>query len=519
MPNRNPNRRVASLVLLVFSGVGALSPSPARGGDVKDANAPYAAIAPERRSDGVLLPALAKMAPPPARVGTMEEAALILPGMGGWDEAAAWAAGAPQQAVVEALRKVTGEQDHRKAYAFGQAYGIEGVEPSLVRAGLYTELGDPALLAAARFLYLPALDRLACLVNVEATRLWSEKKGGDSLSLLASFAYFSRSMCDRQFGREATWGFEHLRFTLERIRDVLYLDSSAPARVIGSDDLHALIGKFELVKPEQAYLDPGRLALPQGDRIAFEQLVDQVFTASGEADEGAVGATLARLRSSDRPLRLFSEAGRWSQAAGSHADKSTTLRRGAAVFRDWQFRWGLQWFDPQMSRVQEYPALDLAKFAVVSVAFPDLFPLTLRRQELRVEMVGTRLAAGLCGAQIERGSIPPVVQAPRPAWLLDLGVDPMNAGVRSGGRPPLQYLIPGSAGHDIQIILPNETSFHVLLKNDVFVLYSVGSDYQDQKAKIVQNTVRKVRLQSDYLVWPPVISLYRQSQTDLGELK
>lgn len=517
MPNRNPNRRVALILMLVLAG--ALAPSPARAGDVKDANALYADIQPERRSDVVLLPVLAKMAPPPARVGTLEGASAILPGMAGWDEASAWAAAAPQQAVVEALRKVTAEQDHRKAYAFGQAYGIEGVDPALVRAGLYTELGDPALLTAARFQYLPALDRMACLANVEATRLWGEKKGSDALRLLTSLAYFSRSMCDRQFGREVGWGFEHLRATLERIRDLLYVDSRAATRVFLAADIHELITRLELDKPEKAYLDPGRIRLPLGDRIAFEQLADQIFTSSGEPDEASFGACLARLRSSERPLRLFSEAGRWSQAAGGHEDKATTLKRGLAAFRDWQFRWGLRWFDPQMSRVQEYPGLDRAKFAAVRGGLPDLFPLLIRRQELRVEIVGTRLAAGLCGAQGERGSIPPLVQAARPSWLVDLGVDPMNAAVRTGGKPPLQYLIPPKSGHDIQIVLPNEGSFHVLLKDDVFVLYSVGSDYQDQKAKIVRNTVRKVKLQCDYLIWPPVLSLYRQSQIDLGELK
>ncbi len=519
MPNRIPNRRVATFLQCVLAMVAAASSRPAQAGDVKDANALYDHIQPERRSDLVLLPLLGKMAPPPARVGTMEAAALIQPGMSGWDEASAWAAGAPQQAVVEALRKVTVEQDHRKAYAFGQAYGIEGVDPGLVRLGLYTELGDPALLAAARFQYLPALDRLACLANVEATRLWSEKKGGDALKLLTSFTYFSRSMCDREFGREATWGFEHLRFSLERIRDLLYVDSRASAHSIQASEIHELLDKLDLEKPEKAYLDPDQIRFPQGDRIAFEQLVDQIFNASGEPDDAAFGALLARLHSSDRPLRLFSEAGRCSQASGGHADKSTTLRRGLSVFGDWQFRWGLAWFDKQMSRVLEYRGLDGSKFAAVRAGLPDLYPLILRRHEVRLELIGTRLAAGLCGAQLERGSIPPMVQAARPAWVVDLGIDPLNAEVRNGAKPTLQYLIPPKAGHDVQIILPNEVSFHVLLKNDVFVLYSVGSDYQDQKAKIVQNTVGKVKLQADYLLWPPVFSLYRQSQVDLGELK
>ena len=58
--------------------------------------------------------------------------------------------------------------------AFGQLYGVEGVDIEMIAAGLYTDLGDPPTLAGARIGYMPMLDRLAILVNVEATRLAAE---------------------------------------------------------------------------------------------------------------------------------------------------------------------------------------------------------------------------------------------------------------------------------------------------------------------------------------------------------
>jgi hypothetical protein len=50
------------------------------------------------------------------------------------------------------------------------------------------------------------------------------------------------------------------------------------------------------------------------------------------------------------------------------------------------------------------------------------------------------------------------------------------------------------------------------------VIYSVGSDNANNVVANVQNTPVVVR-GADYMVWPPVLSLYRQHLTDLDLLK
>lgn len=524
MPNTTHSPRRSVLLRALLLGVCSLVTGVASSAraDVAAVNALYADIVPSLRSDEVLLPALASMTPPPNVVGTRETSALLLSGMQGFADAAAWAQADPQKAVLEALKKVTREQDFRKAFAFGQPYGADAVDPKLVRAGLYTELGDPALLPGARFLYLPALDNLFCLANVEANRLLGERKPGEALGVMTDCLYFARQMCDRQFFTEAKWGLVAFADANERVRDILYLDSKG-AKALTTKDVSDMLKRLDVSRPTTGYLDLERMKFPQGDLLGFQQVADRLFNADGSPNDAQFSSTLARLRSSNRPLRLFSEAGKWSAATVGHASKAETVTRGDRAYADWGTRWELGWFDRIQRNVQEYSQLDSKRFAVVKGTIPNVFELYYLRQVGRVEAVGTRNAAGVVGAIIQRGMIPALLIAVRPQWLstpAELGVDPFNSTVQArGSRPTLRYFIPPEAGTDTTIVMPNETTFRVLLKNDTFILYSLGSDYSDQQASRIQNTAKKVQVLADYLLYPPEQSLYRQSLIDLGQLK
>lgn len=490
--------------------------------DVGQANELYGDITPALRSDEVVLPVLAAMAPPPKQVATHESSAMLLAGMQGFDEAATWAQGDTQKAVLEALKKVTGEKDFRKAYAFGQPYGADSVDPKLVRAGLYTELGDPALLPGARFLYIPALDNLVCLVNVEANRLLADKKADQALDLLTSMLFFSRQICDRQFFTEAQWGLRTYTETCERLRDAAYLDQRGE-KSLTVDGVKAVLVRMDTAKVASAYVDLERMVFPKGDLIGFKQVTDRLFNADGSPNDAQFAVTLARLRSSNRPLRLFSEAGRWAASSAGHSPKVATVAAGERAYNDWRTRWDLGWFDRQQRNTLDYAATDGVRFAAVKATLPNMHELFFLRQIARTELTGLRNALALVGASIHRGSIPPLLVSVRPQWVAtqqELGVDPFDSRIlERGSFPTLKYQIPPADGALVTVVLPSEASFSVLLKNDVFVLYSVGSDYSDQKAARIQNTARKIQVPADYLLYPPVQSLYRQSLVDLGQLK
>jgi hypothetical protein len=526
-----PARRVLALaattVAFVLGTAGLANPS--RADDfVTQANQKYTEIAPAQRSDLVILPLLAKLDAPPKAVATIQQAGLLPAGKQGWNEAASWAQGANQKAALDGLVKITKDiKDWRTAWAFGQPYGTEGVSPDLIRAKLYTELGDPPMLAAAQHLYLPAFDKLGCLVNVEATRLAAEGKPSDAIDLLIDWLFFARQICDRQFYTEASWGLLNVAMAEERIRDIAYLDLTSGKPVMDKDHIHEQIKRLD--ESTSGYLDLDRMAFPAANRTATEQVLARVYVEKNGINDQTFATTMSRLGSTEHPLRLFSEAARWRTMASDQANWFDTRDKIKGIYNDWSSLWGIDWFDIRMRNATVYSKLDKRRFAAVDGATPDMSELMQLRQVGRTEGVGTRLALALVGVIRSTSNLPPVAQAARPLWLTEMEADPYNIDRGKGGKPPLEYFVPirdqrrserqQKEPHDMQVFTPNgEDNFHVELFDDTFVLYSWGSDNKKGFAKRIQNTW-KPAADADFLIWPPYLSLYRKHLTDRGDIK
>jgi hypothetical protein len=508
---------------LLVSAAGLLS-APAHADEfTARANEPFKAFGAARRTDLVVLPLLAKLEPVPSAVRKLEDSALVFPGIAGWDEAVKWAAGAAQQDAVKSLAKVTAEKDWRKANAFAQPYGLDGVEIPMIQAGMYTDLGDPPTLAGAKVGFLPALDSLAIQVNVEATRLTHEGKVGDAIELLLNYVYFSRQMCDRQLFVEVNWGLTHMLQGIERIRDVLHTD------LVGKNSLDTakISGYIErLDDKSSAYLDLARVRFPDGDRAAAEQLVSRMYPAGSALDEQVFATTMSRLTSTTRPLRLFGESGKWRSVGSSQGNKSEAVTQAGAIFDDWKSRWDIPLFDNRLTVKSAYELMDRSKFAALAAVVPNMATLSDLRTMIRVELLGGRQSLAVLGFRKTISNFPPQISSVRPAWLKDIQPDPLNPARANGARPPFQYFVPirdtehiNGVGkpHEMDVVMLGRP-FKVVLKEDQFVLASVGSDYASNNAKRIQNTTEVVQ-GADYLVWPPLTSLYRQYLLDVGDLK
>jgi hypothetical protein len=490
---------------------------------INRANAMYAQIAQDRRSDTVLLPVLAKMTRPPESVSRADDAMMLPAGAQGWAEAVAWAQAPEQRAALEALAACTGERDWRRAYAFGQPYGINGVPVSLIQAKLFTDLGDPPTLAGAKLHYMKALEWLWSLVNVEATRLVADGKASDAVDLMINWVFFGRQMADRQMYAESSWGLKMMIAGYERLRDVIYVDSRTGARL----EVGRLRDQIARLSESGTFLDLSRMRFPMGNRIAAEQLISRFYASGDQVDQRAFATSMARLRSGERPLRLFSESGHWRMVAGTQGSGSEATQIVAGIFDDWNARWNIaSRFDPRMLVLSSYSRLDADRFAAVSVAVPDMSELINLRELASLEAIGSRASMGLMGHFYTTRNFAPQISAIRPAWLPEIESDPFNPTNRNrGGKPPLEYFVPvrdtealhgAGTPHEIQVFV-NGANFRVNLTNDVFVLYSWGSDHAKNNARRVQNVSARVE-GADYLLWPPRLSLYRQYRLDLGEL-
>ncbi len=519
--------RRASRVLAALSMSAAIliaAVQPARADEFSDRlNARFKTIAADKRSDTVLIPLLAKMTDPPSAVAVAYQAALMPAGTTGWDEAAAWAQAEPQKAFLDGLVKVTGEKDWKKAFAFGQPYGTEGLDPETVALRAYTDLGDPPMLSRAKHLYLPMFERANCLVHVDVTRRLAAGKPDEALDLLWRWLHFSRSIADRSFYAEIEWSYKSMLLAMERMRDVAYVDSRAEKQNLTADVTRDVLKDRMIDRGGIIGLD--RLEFPTGNEVGCEQAINRVFQRRGRPNPAVFAPMLAESASRANPLRLFSETARWDSIADIHGNDAETREALANVYGGWYQRWKLKQWDPTLKLRGDFDKLDTVKFAVVRMLVGDLSPLFDLRTRLRVELGGTRLSLAINGFCIgQKGTFPRDPTSVRPAFLPNIDLDPLSRveGTVYKYFVPVRDAIPDPINpvqdHTLNVIPgSNFPNFSRRLNAEYFVLYSAGPDGDFDGAKRL--TQMNEEDKADYLIWPPVISLLREKLVTDGAIK
>lgn len=513
---------------LIAASVTLASPSARADEFLDKLNASLADVKPPQRSDLVLLPLLAKMQPPPGRYTKLEALAPLYPGSPAMAELAAWTTAPAQKAVLDALATVTKEQDYRKAMAFAQPYGVEGVPVDMVAARLYTELGDPPTLAGAKFYYLDAIRRMEILAHAEALRRAGEGDVIGSVKLLTDWTFFCRQMADRRFYREVVWAYEAMLSAQDHTRDIVYWDSRTkksfdqPAQ---RDQLPDIVARLD---ESSGYLDLARLRLPIGDRMGSEQAVARVYQPRAGVDANVLATTMSRMGSSEFPLRLFGEAARWQSVAGTQKNWFEINDQLPKLYGDWESRWRLTPFDKLMDKPFVYTSFDRAGYAVLDATTPDLGRLFTLRQQLAVEIAGTRHALAIVGYTAFTKSFPPQLSSVRPRWIKALSDDAYNPNRARGAVPPFEYFVPvrdqkqdargETKPHVVKVFVPGGANFDLGFRDDQFLLYSTGRDGANNYAARIDNRP-DAGIGTDYLIWPPVSSLYRQYLIDRGDIK
>jgi hypothetical protein len=520
----------AALVAAVSLGV----TTDARADEFVDSvNSLFESIRQDRRSDPVILGALAGMEDPPEAIRDPEQIAMLPAGASGWEAAIAWAGAESQSAVLAAIHEVGQDPGDGRPMAFGQPYGLgelgsSAAQIELIQAGLYTDLGDPPLLSAAKHLYLDRFDDAACLVHIEVTRRVSEGEAAAALELLADWTAFARQIADREFHEEKVWAFEAMNLAMRRIRDVAYADFRGDRSL----DTAVIQGVIDRIQDERGPLSLDRIQLPRGDFIGVQQLMATVMEARGRVRPEVFAPTMARLASTKRPLRLFGEAARWENVAQTHVDWFATNDAFTSLRSDYEFRWTRDRSDPLLAQpyvVENFSASPSFRdaVAVVTRSVPDMRDLFTSRLLLRVENIGSRDALGLVGFYYETRAYPLDLSAIRPRYVRELEGDPFAPPAQGGRRPPLAFFVPirdtrdrfserqTPPPHEMSILVPDAPNFSISLRDDQFVLYSVGADGAKQWADEVQNSA-DAPPGRDYLLWPPVMSIVRDSLVQSG---
>ncbi len=526
----------ARAALVALSAVLALvAPAlPARADDFVDrVNEPFKHIPTDKRSDLIVLPLLPALGDPPAAVRTVERAMLLNDTVSSWGGVAEWAQGASQQALLKAIAQVTSEENSSVAMVFAQGYGVEAVSDhvELIATGMYTELGDPPTLAGAKIGYMPALEKAQILAHVEATRLASSGDVAGAIEEMVHWLYFSRQIAERPFLKEKRWGMDSCMRALVRIRDLAYGDIRAESHAMDYVKLHDFVHRLD---PKTGYIGIERIRIPTGDIIAADQLLTQVLEKNGGTNANTFAIVMARIGSSERPLRLLSESAFWEKARAEHGgwfecrDMLLGKDGKGGLSNDWTKRWDLDAFDPVVKRPSDYQRLveKDKRYAVLRrtlAGIDELFPL---RQALRTELAGTRISLSVYGFWLQNNhAFPPGLTSIRPYFVDPIDRDPYNS---AKPAKPIEFFVPvrdtpkdprgGPVPYRITVY-PGATysNFEKRLQDDSFVVFSIGPD--DSGSKVKEATQADPNLEGDYLLWPPVLSLLRQNLIDNGRLQ
>jgi hypothetical protein len=510
-------RRSLLSSLVVFAVV-LVSPLAALADQFVDRlNALYKTIPDARRTDETLFPVLAKMADPPPGLTDLIQSALVPATAPEFAKFAEWAQGEPQKAVIEAIKKCTAEEGRGKTWEIGQPYGAIDANPDMVMVGMYTELGDPPLLAQAEIKWLPRMQAALTLVQIEATRLQAEGKPAEAMDLVLRGVFLGRQLAGRGLFAEMNLGFEAMVVGLARLRDLAYQDMRADQPKLTPEQIRDLIARM---RDRNGVLQIDRIELPLGDRLAAEQLISRIMKADGSVEPDAFARTLSRIAARQRAMRLFSEDAKWSAIAKLHADGKASINAIEQVFGDWAKRWRLNLWDPVLKLPTDFSRLSRTKFAAVEVFLADVGVLFSRRTELQVELVGTRSALGHYGYFLQMRRFAPDSASIKPAFVPGNELDPFDPTLSQW----MTLMVPGRgtaspirAAVFPRLLSVSYTQFEVSFGPETFVMYSMGPKASRAGGK--RFTQMTFDNQGDYLIWPPMLSLIRQNQSDLGRWK
>ena len=344
----------------------------------------------EIKSYRILFDAYLTLDPPPFEVGEDFNLNTIYPGMSGWPEVSGWAES--NAGMAQAILDCKGHN------ILGLPYGEDEVDSSYRQAGIMAQIGVDGSLRRNEFPYLDAVDTIAAFATAEIYRLLEASQTQQGLDLAVAHIFVLRQLSDRQFLEEKLHGIQLLVDALANLRDVFYSyhDDITPGQ-------YRDIGWFELpfLKPDRRHL-----AIPEGDKVISEALLEEVFDNAEQADPEQFAATFGGIQSKDSPLERFGAARRWRMIAPVHSSLAASKARLTLVYDDWWRRWRVQQYDPILNSETQFDRTNPVRYAAVIYSMQNIEVVFGVRNQLIAGVSGTIMSAGLCAYRKELGTYP-----------------------------------------------------------------------------------------------------------------
>ena len=365
---------------------------------LKKLNAPWALVSEPSKSATKLFTAYLDMTKPPVEFGPEFNQNAIWPGMDGFEAVAKWAEA--NSGLGKALLEV------QNCQVLGVPYGTDGVDKKFVERGLIADVTLDEGVVKAEFPYLKALEAISTYVAADIYRLCAAEKYEDAFALAIAHAKLLRQAAEATMYEEKVASMLMLCDALSLHRDLMWTyREKIPATLFQKIALR----EYPFIKPQDNERLK-RLAMPEGDLIIGEAILESVFDSAGQPDNDKFAKVFAALQSESEPLTSFGASKRWVKIAGVHGSLEASTKKLNDIYDDWWRRWRMRPFDTMMSLPTEYSRANPVKYAAVLLVASDIDALFELRRRLTTELCGTVISAGLCGYRAQYNTWPDKIE-------------------------------------------------------------------------------------------------------------
>lgn len=471
---------IASATPLVLS-----APAHARDDSAKmldELNAPWSLVSDQAKSATRIFTAYLDLTKPPVEIGEEFNQIAIWPGMDNFEAVAKWAEA--NSGMGKAL------VDVQNCQVLGVPYGTDGVDAKFVERGLIADVSLKDGVARAEFPYLKALETIGAYVSADMYRLCEAEKFDEAFAIGVAWARVLRQAADATTFAEKSTAMLMLCNTLSVQRDVMWTYREkipvATFQKLGTRE-------YPFIKPQDNERLK-RLAMPEGDLVIGEAILESVFDSSGQPDGEKFAPLFAALQSETEPLTAFGASKRWSKIAGVHGSLEASTKKLNDIYDDWWRRWRMRPYDAMMALATEHSRANPVKYAAVLLVAQDIESLFELRRRLTAEVCGTVISAGICGYRAQYQKWPDKIEMAYAQFMPKrFNFDPYS---REYGQLVFDYLGSSKRPVDGELGLVEVTGC---------VLYARNGDGESSKA--ARHAPGGV--QDDFVLWPPLRAISR----------
>jgi hypothetical protein len=375
----------------------------------------------------------------------------------------------------------------------GMPYGKSNASSECQAGNVVIDVAPGGDLTKIEYPYIDAMDTVAVWATAEFYRLLEAGKYPEAFDLGLAFLRVLRQGCEQEMLYEKLWFMDTLSDALSTHRDAMlaYL-GKIPAEVLRNVGMK----EYPFLKNPPDDERMRRIEMPEGDRIAAEEMLDATFGSGGQPDSASFADVFGAFQARDAPLTRFGTKQRWERLSTLHGSLDASKEKLTDVYDDWWRRWRMRQYEDMMNMPTEFSRLNEVRFAAVHLAVQDLQEAFQSRERLITNLNGTMFSSGLCAFHTTYGAWPKDLSPVYSVFAIKrFDFDPYH---KEYGRLSYRKLNSRRA----------VDSMYGRVWLEGCMLYALGRDHTDDNVTTSSNDGATGEL----VVWPPVRQIARDEK-------